>query len=413
MITKLTKKQINKFPKYVNEWTQKGLTTERRSLEDAIIDFGSFQKLILKKENPAPVVILDSPTQCWIAVCAMANLANLSESQVESQVWSQVESQVESQVLSQVDSQVKSQVSSQVDLQVRSQVRSQVWSQVESQVWSQVISQVVSQVDSQVNLQVISQVVSQVSSQVDSQVISQVSSQVDSQVRSQVDLQVWSQVDSQVDSQVRSQIKDFIFPYLNCQFWAGWFSFYEFMKNEIGISFTNEKEYNAFKNCQKYGMVFPLDELCIVCQPPTVIKKNSNGLHCSDGPALSYNGENEIYALNGVSMPKEYVLTSAENISAETVMKEINVEIRRELLRKVGIERLLNDLPHKILDNVGNYQLYSLDLSDELKNCKYLKMVNPSVGCFHLEGLDPSINTVEEALKWRNNNMFVNAEVLT
>ena len=212
---------------------------------------------------------------------------------------------------------------------------------------------------------------------------------------------------------MRSQIKDFIYPYFDCQFWAGWFSFYEFLKNEAGISFPNEKEYNAFKDCQKYGMAFPLDELCVVCQPPSVIKKNSNGLHCPDGPALSYNGDNEIYALNGVSMPKEYVLTTAENITAEMVMKETNVEIRRELLRKVGIERLLNDLPHKVLDTVGNYELYSLDLSDELKNCKYLKMTNPSVGCFHLEGIEPSINTVEEALKWRNNNMFVDAEILT
>ena len=313
MITKLTKKQVNKFPKYVAEWTQKGLTTEQQSLENAIIDFGNFQKLILKKEKIAPVVILDSPTQCWIAVCMMANLKNLSDSQVSSQV--------------------------------ESQVSSQVWSQVRSQ--------------------------------------------------------------------VSSQIKDFIYPYFDCQFWAGWFSFYEFLKNEVGISFSNEKEYNAFKDCQKYGMAFPLDELCIVCQPPTIIKKNENGLHCTDGPALSYNGDNEIYALNGVSMPKEYVLTGEENITAEMVMKETNVEIRRELLRKVGIERILNDLPHKVLDTVGNYELYSLDLSDELKNCKYLKMTNPSVGCFHLEGIEPSVNTVAEALKWRNNNMFVDAEILT
>lgn len=305
MITKLTKKQVNKFPKYVAEWTQKGLTTEQQSLENAIIDFGNFQKLALRKEKIAPVVILDSPTQCWIAVCMMANLKNLSDSQVR------------------------------------------------------------------------------------------------------------SQVESRVRSQVSSQIKDFIYPYFDCQFWAGWFSFYEFLKNEVGISFSNEKEYNAFKDCQKYGMAFPLDELCIVCQPPTIIKKNENGLHCPDGPALSYNGDNEIYALNGVSMPKEYVLTAAENITAEMVMKETNVEIRRELLRKVGIERILNDLPHKVLDTVGNYELYSLDLSDELKNCKYLKMTNPSVGCFHLEGIEPSVNTVAEALKWRNNNMFVDAEILT
>ena len=373
MISKLTKKQINKFPQYVSEWTRKGLTTEPQSLENAIIDFGNFQKLILKKEKIAPVVILDSPTQCWIAVCMVASLKNLSDSQVDSQVWSQVQSQVDSQV----DSQVQSQVWSQVQSQVSSQVRSQVDSQVQSQVWSQV------------------------------------QSQVDSQVWSQVSSQVQSQVSSQVRSQVRSQIKDFIYPYFDCQFWAGWFSFYEFLKNEVGISFSNEKEYNAFKDCQKYGMAFPLDELCIVCQPPTTIKKNSDGLHCTDGPALSYNGDNEIYALNGVSMPKKYVLTGEENITAEMVMKETNVEIRRELLRKVGIERILNDLPHKVLDTVGNYELYSLDLSDELTNCKYLKMTNPSVGCFHLEGIEPSINTVEEALKWRNNNMFVDAEILT
>jgi hypothetical protein len=355
MITKLTKKQINKFPKYVAEWTQKGLTTERQSLENAIIDFGNFQKLVLKKEKIASVVILDSPMQCWIAVGMIVSLKNLSDSQVQSQV----ESQVWSQVWSQVSSQVYSQVNSQVNSQVQSQVQSQVWSQVSSQ----------------------------------------------------VKLQVKLQVNSQVQSQVQSRIKDFVYPYFDCQFWAGWFSFYEFMRNELGVSY--EKEYESFKSCQKYGMVFPLDELCIVCQPPTVIKKNNNGLHCSDGPALSYNGDNEIYALNGVSMPKEYVLTSAENIAAEMVMKETNVEIRRELLRKVGIERLLNDLPQKVLDTVGNYELYSLDLSDELKNCRYLKMTNPSVGVFHLEGVEPSINTVKEALKWRNNNMFVDAEILT
>ena len=165
-----------------------------------------------------------------------------------------------------------------------------------------------------------SQVLNQVLNQVESQVWNQMRTRVRSQVRTTL-----GQVENQVGSQVESQI---VYPYFDCQFWASWFSFYDFIRDEIGLSFPNETEYNAFKQCQKYGMVFPLDELCIVCQPPTVIKKNNNGLHCEDGPALSYNGDNEIYALNGVSMPKEYVLTSAEEITADTVMKETNVEIQ-------------------------------------------------------------------------------------
>ena len=97
-------------------------------------------------------------------------------------------------------------------------------------------------------------------------------------------------------------------------------------------------------------MVFPLDEECIVCQPPTIIKKNNNGLHCVDGPALSYNGDNEIFALNGVVMDKKYIMTPAEYISAEMVMAETNVECRRELIRKIGLERLMSLMPHRLMD---------------------------------------------------------------
>ena len=269
----------------------------------------------------------------------------------------------------------------------------QVWSQVRSQVWSQVRSQVGLQVESQVR--------------------SQVESQVGSQVESQVGSQVWSQVGSQVASQVRAQAEDFVWPYFDCQFWAGWFSYYEFVKSELGVIFPNNIEYEAFKACQGYGMVFPLDELCIVCQPPSQIHKNANGLHNENGSAVSYNGENEIYALNGVIMTKDYVMTSAHEISSETILKEPNAEVRRELIRKVGIEKMLTSLPHKLLEKRGNYELYSLNLSDEVKDARYLKMTNPSIGVFHLEGVAPEILTIDAALNWRNQNMFIDAEVLT
>ena len=464
MIETLSQLQINKFPEYVKIWIEKGLTTTPKSLENAIIDFSLFQKQILKKPV-APVVILDSPLKCWIAVNIVKSIFNKSQEQVKSQVWSQVREQVWSQVREQVWSQVNSQIGEQVWLQVKSQV----WSQVESQVWSQVREQVWSQVDSQVDSQVWSrvwsQVGSQVRSQVGSQVREQVNSQVESQVWSQVDSQVWSHVDSQfnsqigeqvglqvksqvksqvvsqvisqvvsqVYSQVRSQVKSqvqsqvasqvgeqvkvngqeltFVYPHFDCQFWAVWFSFYEFFRNECGISYP--PEYNTFKNCQDYGMVFPLDELCIVCQPPTIIKKNNSGLHCENGPALSYNGDNEIYALNGVVMKKEYVMTPSHDISGEMILKETNTEVRRELLRKVGVEMAMDSLPHRLLEKRGNYELYSIDLSNEVKDARYLKMLNPSIKTWHIEGIEPGISTIAEALKWRNNNWYEDAEILT
>jgi hypothetical protein len=83
------------------------------------------------------------------------------------------------------------------------------------------------------------------------------------------------------------------------------------VRNELGVTFADDDKYQALKACVGYGMVFPLDELCIVCQPPTQIHKNASGLHNENGPAVSYGGENEIYALNGVVMSKnEYEINA-------------------------------------------------------------------------------------------------------
>ena len=58
-------------------------------------------------------------------------------------------------------------------------------------------------------------------------------------------------------------------------------------------------------------------------------------------------------------MPKELVMTPASKLSLKKIMGEKNAEIRRELIRKVGIERVMDLMPHKLLDKRDNYELYS------------------------------------------------------
>lgn len=117
--------------------------------------------------------------------------------------------------------------------------------------------------------------------------------------------------------------------------------------------------------------------------------------------ALAYPDGWGIYALNGVRMKPEHVLTPAEKLVPSEILAETNVEIRRELIRKVGIERMMNVMPHKSLDVRGNYSLLSVKLSDEIEDARFLKMLNPSVGCWHMEGVAPECATVQQALNWR------------
>jgi hypothetical protein len=415
-ISKLTIAQTKKMAEYVKIWTEKGLTTNQKSHYDAVRDFTAFQKHVLKMENPAPVVLLNSPNECWMAIMIASTLSDCDVNQVASQVVSQVRSQVVNQVRSQVVNQVEDQVWSQVLNQVESQVWSQVGNQVGDQVVSQVEDQVWSQVLNQVRSQVWSQVGNQVGDQVVSQVVSQVRSQVGNQVGDQVRIQVLNQVGDQVRIQVLNQVgnQKITYPYFDCQYWASWFSFYEFARNELAISFTNSIEYESFLNCHSYGMVWPLKNLCVVCQPPTVINKNSRGLHCENGPALSYNGQNEIYALNGVTVPKELVLTSSEDLSIDFFKNEKNADVKAEFVRKFGIERMLD--MGKLLDTFENYpnqkdydwwwksQYELYDMSKcfaDIPYQPYLKMMNQTTKIWHMEAVSPSCRTLKDAIKER------------
>ena len=95
-------------------------------------------------------------------------------------------------------------------------------------------------------------------------------------------------------------------------------------------------------------------------------------------------------------------MTKPEDIDPKIILKENNAEVRREIVRKIGIERLCQKLNAKVLDKQGDvYELLNLDLGENLIR-PYLKMRNPSIGTFHVEGVSPDCKTVQEALNWRN-----------
>ena len=124
-------------------------------------------------------------------------------------------------------------------------------------------------------------------------------------------------------------------------------------------------------------------------------------MHCEHGPALGYPDGWLIYALNGVRVSKDLVETPAEKLDAKIILKETNAEIRREIVRKIGIEKVCRNLNAKIIDSFESYELLELELGDG-RTRPYLKMRNPSIQTYHIEGVHPSIKTCKEALAWRN-----------
>jgi hypothetical protein len=249
---------------------------------------------------------------------------------------------------------------------------------------------------------------SQLYSQLHSQLGSQLESQLSSQLYSQLSIQLYSQLHSQLHSQLRSQLHSQLcsqLQSLNGQWylsvwWLAWCGWCDYARH-IGVKF-DEDAYRFFMDFNsEINFIIPFKGIAFISEKPSSIKWKNRLLHCEDGLAVSYKDGYGLWCLNGVCVTKEIVLTPHDKLDPKLILKEKNAEVRREIVRKIGIERVCKGLKAKVVDSVGEYELLMLDLGDGRVR-PYLKMKNPSVGTYHIEGVHPDCDTVKKALNWRN-----------
>lgn len=179
--------------------------------------------------------------------------------------------------------------------------------------------------------------------------------------------------------------------------------------DDVAISSLNPKPTMDFVNACKvvatnlYSILFINNKLILV-EKPVLTLDSRTFLHNESGPAVTFPKLGSgVYCLNNVRVTKELVVKPADQLKADSITKTRNAEVRRELVRKIGIERVLSELGAKTLDKSqdGIYELVTLDLGDG-RSRPYLKMLNPSIGTWHIEGVEPRTTTVVGALRYRN-----------
>jgi hypothetical protein len=186
---------------------------------------------------------------------------------------------------------------------------------------------------------------------------------------------------------------------------------FDYLRSVLGLVKETDALEGHFEIAKTAGWYLPHKHICWISERPTILCINKqNHLHSEDSPAVVYPDGWYIYALNGVRMPDEYVMQPAEQMDLQVILRERNVDIRRELLRKVGVSRMLKY--GKEIDRQGSYRL--IDMSRifkgfEVRYAPYLLMESPSVdGSQHLEGVSPECRTVEQAINWRASEVAKN-----
>ena len=342
-INKLPKDLEASLPKIRDEWLKIGSCTDPadRAAAEKGADL-AYETAGLEK--PKIKIWLNSPDEGAIAATMLAGTKQAGDqvrAQVGDQVWAQVRAHVGDQVRDQVRAQVGDQVGGQVGAQVRAQVWDQVWHQVGDQVWAQVRAQVGDQVWDQVW----------------DQVRAQVWAQVWDQVRAQVWDQVWDQVGGQVGAQVRDQVRDQVRAQVGRaaygQHDASWLAFYKVFENLVP---ETKKLKGLWQVSQSCGWWWPFESAVIFTDRPKTVLFDQNGnLHCEDGPAIEYCDGFKVYSWHGNRVPAHWI-EGKDGLNPNEVLRVVNVEQRAAGCQIIGWGKMLDHLPHKIIDSDPNPQ---------------------------------------------------------
>src|SRR3990167_223194 len=287
----------------------------------------------------------------------------------------------------------KQSVEQSVDQSVRQSVEQSVWQSVEQSVWQSV------------RLSVWQSVEQSVEQSVWQSVEQSVGQSVGQSVWQSVRLSVWQSVEQSVRLYPLAHAN----PYDGCAWASGYYAYYDFFER-IGITTKEQVKLKELTLTGTWDFLWYKD-LCVVTCRPSKIHKNKRGqLHCSNGPAAQWPSGEVYWFLNGISVNEKIVL-HPEKLTKNEILGEKNVDVRREMLRQIGMERFCALTKPKVLDKQGDYELLSIDLSDALKDCRFLSMLNPSIKVRHVEGVERECATVEQAISWRAGSLIKKGEL--
>jgi hypothetical protein len=145
---------------------------------------------------------------------------------------------------------------------------------------------------------------------------------------------------------------------------------------------------------------------CLVSDFPEILSVNArNQPHAEFGPSHRWRDGFSIWHLNGVKVEQWMAESHPDDIDARKVLTIENVDQRRELIRRMGMERVIGQLRPTVLDVErrevgGEYRLLAVDMNHG-EPWRFLQMVNQSTGAVHIEAVPRECETVRHGLNWR------------
>ena len=155
---------------------------------------------------------------------------------------------------------------------------------------------------------------------------------------------------------------------------------------------------------QSAGWIWPGRDECVLADRPRILLLDEQGrLHHESGPALVYRDGWSVYAWHG-SLVSPDVIESPSGVSIEEVLGAVNLEYRRFLLDRVGLDRFIDEgLAHRIqADECGDLYRCLLPGEEPLILVRVINATPEPDGSRRRYTLrvPPEVQTARQAVAW-------------
>ena len=201
--------------------------------------------------------------------------------------------------------------------------------------------------------------------------------------------------------------KNWTVVYQGGNMWAAWDCYLTACRDILGLRLPSHDAYAYWEQAAiNGGFRWMHPKFCLVSDFPEILRVNSqNQPHAEFGPSHRWRDGFSIWHLNGVRVEQWMSESHPDDLDARRVLQIENVDQRREVIRRMGSERLVVQLEAKVLDVEtrevgGRYELLAIDMNHG-EPWRFLKMVNQSIGAVHVEAVPRQCETVRHAINWR------------
>jgi hypothetical protein len=194
--------------------------------------------------------------------------------------------------------------------------------------------------------------------------------------------------------------------------------FYQFC-SEIGVLYKVDDRIKLHLHEQlarSSYWIWPYEGVCVVSARPSELHwtERMGVLHRDRGPAVRFRDGWMLWMLNGVRVPRWLAEEKDTEIEPTKIYDCDNAEVRREFVRKVGLDRIYHGLGGRLVhektvcmktpykeDWPCHYKVVELQYAKDVRR-RVLEMPNPSLpGIKHVEYVPSECETVEQAMNFR------------